>query len=289
MKNINPAQNAVNFAEKMILPVTQLYHMGACPFHQKITVPDAEIVNCILENGVTKPIEVRKHNSDGYEVITGYQYVIAAKEAGLETIPCYIVKMDDDTALLHMLDEYLLNPILLPSEKAFGYKLRMEKMKQRPGRSKKDSQLGNQSRGTKSSESLSKQVDESKSQIYRYIRLTNLHKEILDMVDEKIIPFNIGVEISYLDDIKQIWMLEYIKEGTKPDLEQMQTIRETDKKHKLTKAAMKQIMKEGKLKKEVLRIPIKKLSSYFPPDYSHKQMLEDIFIILGNIRNKRAE
>ena len=158
----------------------------------------------VEQYGVLSPLIARPRPEGGYEIISGHRRQHAAQLAGLDTLPVIVRNMDDDAAVLLMVDSNLQRETILPSERAFAYKMKLEAMKHQAGRPTQDnySQVGNNF-GTLSSEEMAEELGTSKNQIFRYIRLTNLVPELLDMVDEKKISFNPAVELSYLDTNQQ--------------------------------------------------------------------------------------
>ena len=170
-------------------------------------------VESVEQYGVLSPLIARPRPEGGYEIISGHRRQHAAQLAGLDTLPVIVRNMDDDAAVLLMVDSNLQRETILPSERAFAYKMKLEAMKHQAGRPTQDnySQVGNNF-GTLSSEEMAEELGTSKNQIFRYIRLTNLVPELLDMVDEKKISFNPAVELSYLDTNQQRDFLEAIQD-----------------------------------------------------------------------------
>lgn len=174
-----------------------------------------DLVNSIRLNGVLTPVLVRPRDDGGYEMISGHRRMHAAERAGLTTIPAIIRELTDDDATIVMVEANSQREEILPSEKAFAYKMRMEAVKRQAGRPGKDnySQLGNNFGTKTSSEESAKEVGESKNQIFRFIRLTELIPELLEMVDVKKMPLVTAVDISYIDPKVQQYLYEYIKEN----------------------------------------------------------------------------
>ena len=174
-----------------------------------------DLVNSIRLNGVLTPVLVRPRDDGGYAMISGHRRMHAAERDGLTTIPAIIRELTDDDATIVMVEANSQREEILPSEKAFAYKMRMEAVKRQAGRPGKDnySQLGNNFGTKTSSEELAKEVGESKNQIFRFIRLTELIPELLEMVDVKKMPLVTAVDISYIDPKVQQYLYEYIKEN----------------------------------------------------------------------------
>lgn len=171
-----------------------------------------DLVESIKQNGVLTPVLVRPDKNNSYEMISGHRRMHAAIKAGLETIPAIVRDMDDDDAVVVMVDANIQREELLPSEKAFAYKMKMDAMKRQAGRPSKNNstQVG---RNFETAELIGKETGESKNTIRRFIRLTELIPELLDYVDKKRLPFTVAVDISYIDKEIQTWLFEYIKEN----------------------------------------------------------------------------
>ena len=210
------------------IPIDALHPFTNHPF--KVLDDEAMIrtVESIAQYGVLAPLIARpRPDGDGYEIISGHRRQYAAKLAGLDTLPVIVRNMDDDAAVLLMVDSNLQRETILPSERAFAYKMKLEAMKHQAGRPTQDnySQVGNNF-GTLSSEEMAEELGTSKNQIFRYIRLTNLVPELLDMVDEKKISFNPAVELSYLDTNQQRDFLEAMQDTQNaPSLSQAQRLK----------------------------------------------------------------
>lgn len=211
--------------ERMDLKLSDLHPFEGHPFK----VLDDELMEQTVESikyiGIVEPLLVRPDPDGGYEVISGHRRLHAAKLAGLETVPVYVRNMGDDQAVIFMVDSNMQRESILPSERAFAYKMKLEAMKRRAGRPSKDNsvQVGPNSWTT---QVMAEQVGESSSQIKRYIRLTNLIPEILDQVDEGTIKFNPAVELSYLKPDEQKEFLEAMDYAqTTPSLSQAQRVK----------------------------------------------------------------
>ena len=207
-----------------------------------------QTVESIKQIGVVSPLIVRPDPEGGYEILSGHRRLHAAQLAGLETVPVIVKEMDDDAAIIFMVDSNLQRENILPSERAFSYKMKLEAMKHQAGRPSKenDSQLGNNF-GKLSSEEMAEELGTSKNQIFRYIRLTNLITEILDMVDEKKIAFNPAVELSYLKPSEQKEFLEAMDYAqASPSLSQAQRLKKLSQEGGCTLDAMCEVMNEIK-------------------------------------------
>ena len=242
-----------------------------------------QTVESIKQIGVVSPLIVRPDPEGGYEILSGHHRLHAAQLAGLETVPVIVKEMDDDAAIIFMVDSNLQRENILPSERAFSYKMKLEAMKHQAGRPPKenDSQLGNNF-GKLSSEEMAEELGTSKNQIFRYIRLTNLITEILDMVDEKKIAFNPAVELSYLKPSEQKEFLEAMDYAqASPSLSQAQRLKKLSQEGGCTLDAMCEVMNEIK-KDELDHVTIKNevLRKYFPKSYTPKQMQDTIIRLL---------
>ena len=184
------------------IPIEELFPFKEHPFKVLDDEAMQRTVESVAQYGVLAPLIARPRPEGGYEIISGHRRQHAAELAGLETLPVIVREMDDDAAILLMVDSNLQRESILPSERAFAYKMKLDAMKRTSGRPSKEnvSQIGTQKR---SDQIMAEELGESRNQIQRFIRLTNLIPELLDMVDEKKISFNPAVELSYLDEAQQ--------------------------------------------------------------------------------------
>ena len=245
-------------------------------------------VESVREFGVLTPAIVRPRDEGGYEIVSGHRRCHASEIAGKETLPCIIRNLDDDAATILMVDANLQREELLPSERAWAFKMKLDAMKRLAGRPSKEnaSQIGTHLR---SDQILAEETGISRNQIQRYIRLTNLLPEILDMVDNKQIGVNPAVELSYLDEDEQRRLLEAMDfSQSTPSLSQAQRIKKIAQEEGITQEAMNVIMSEEK-KSDVDRVTIKNdiLRKYFPKSYTPKQMEETIVKLLEQWQKKR--
>lgn len=265
------------------MPLSDLHPFEGHPFKVLDDELMAQTVESIKQIGVVSPLIVRPDPEGGYEILSGHRRLHAAQLAGLETVPVIVKEMDDDAAIIFMVDSNLQRENILPSERAFSYKMKLEAMKHQAGRPSKenDSQLGNNF-GKLSSEEMAEELGTSKNQIFRYIRLTNLITEILDMVDEKKIAFNPAVELSYLKPSEQKEFLEAMDYAqASPSLSQAQRLKKLSQEGGCTLDAMCEVMNEIK-KDELDHVTIKNevLRKYFPKSYTPKQMQDTIIRLL---------
>ena len=265
------------------MPLSDLHPFEGHPFKVLDDELMEQTVESIKQIGVVSPLIVRPDPEGGFEILSGHRRLHAAQLAGLETVPVIVKEMDDDAAIIFMVDSNLQRENILPSERAFSYKMKLEAMKHQAGRPPKenDSQLGNNF-GKLSSEEMAEELGTSKNQIFRYIRLTNLIPEILDMVDEKKLAFNPAVELSYLKPSEQKKFLEAMDYAqASPSLSQAQRLKKLSQEGGCTLNAMCEVMNEIK-KDELDHVTIKNevLRKYFPKSYTPKQMQDTIIRLL---------
>ena len=239
-----------------------------------------QTVESIKQIGVVSPLIVRPDPEGGFEILSGHRRLHAAQLAGLETVPVIVKEMDDDAAIIFMVDSNLQRENILPSERAFSYKMKLEAMKHQGQRGDLTSdQVGQKSWAVNQ---LADDANESKTQVQRFIRLTNLIPEILDMVDEKKIAFNPAVELSYLKPSEQKEFLEAMDYAqASPSLSQAQRLKKLSQEGDCTLDAMCELMNEIK-KDELDHVTIKNevLRKYFPKSYTPKQMQDTIIRLL---------
>lgn len=272
------------------VPLSQLHPFKDHPFRVLDDDAMSETVESVKQIGVVVPL-IARPTEDGYEIVSGHRRHHAAELAGLETVPVIVREMDDDSAVIFMVDSNLQRENILPSEKALAYKMKMEAMKRQGARTdlQQDGtscQVGTKSR---SDESVAEGTGDSARQVQRYIRLTNLIPEILDMVDQKQIAFNPAVELSYLKPEEQQDFLEAIDmTQTAPSLSQAQRIKKLSQESACTADAICDVMSEAK-KPEVGRLTFStdSLRKYFPKSYTAKQMEETIIRLLEQYMKKR--
>jgi ParB family chromosome partitioning protein len=271
-----------NTEEIKPVPISELKPFESQPFKVLLDESMDELVESIKHSGVLSPVIARAHKEGGYEILSGHRRVKACELAGISEIPVVVKNLDDDTATILLVDSNLQRENILPSEKAFAYQLKLEAMKRKAGRPPKEnsSQVATHFVKGRSDEILGEQVGESKDQIRRYIRLTNLIDPLLEMVDEKKIALNAAVEISYLGSKEQAELIKVIdKEETPPSIAQASKIRKFAEEGRLNIDVMDSIMQEQKPEKLKITFKEDKLRKYFPKYYSTKQM-EDIMLKL---------
>ena len=272
------------------IPIGELFPFKNHPFKVLDDESMQRTVESVEQYGVLSPLIARPRPEGGYEIISGHRRQHAAQLAGLDALPVIVRQMDDDAAVLLMVDSNLQRENILPSERAFAYKMKLEAMKHQAGRPTQDnySQVGNNF-GTLSSEEMAEELGTSKNQIFRYIRLTNLVPELLDMVDEKKISFNPAVELSYLDTNQQRDFLEAMQDTQNaPSLSQAQRLKKLAQEGHFSYDVAFAVMGEEK-KDELDKVVIKNdtLRKYFPRSYTPKQMEDTIIKLLEQWQRKQ--
>lgn len=252
-----------------------------------------EIVESVREYGVLVPVIVRPRDEGGYEIVSGHRRKHACELAGMETMPVIIRDIDRDTAIIYICDSNLQRENILPSERAAAYKMKLEAIKRRAGRPSKENgdQVGHNFDGKKSVELIAAESGDSKTQVQRYIRLTELQPELQQMVDEKKIAMTPAVEISYLKPEEQKMLLDTIEsEQATPSLSQAQRMKKLSQSGELTDDSMLRIMSEQKKpERNDLTIPADVLQKYFPRSYTPKKMQEVIVKLLESWQKKRQQ
>lgn len=263
------------------------------PFKVRDDEKMEELVESIRLQGILTPVLVRPDDEDGYEMISGHRRMHAAQRIGLETIPAIVKEMTDDESTIAMVNANIQREELLPSERAFAYKMKLDAMKRQAGRIPKNNsgQIDQNLRGTVSRDLLAEQVGESSKQIQRYIRLTELIPELLDMVDEKRLGFTIAVDISYIGQDVQKWLYEYIKDNGVIKPEQIAKLREHLEKNKINQMEMIQLLNgslKGRLPSKKVTLSEKKLYKFFPLHYSSSEMESVIMTLLEEWKHRQA-
>ena len=263
--------------------IDKIYAFENHPFKVIKDAKMQELIESVLVNGIITPVIVRPDDEDGYEMISGHRRLFAAREAGLDTIPAFVRELTDDQATIAMVDANLQREIILPSEKAFAYKMRYEAMRHQGFRSDlTSSQNGTRSRADAE---LAKQVGESRNQVQRYMRLTELIPELLDYIDSNRIPIMTGVDISYLPQMVQEWIYEYIKENGTVKANQIAALRNVYAPGMVfTQQEMIGILNANlptKQSPQKVTFTGSKLKQYFPPNYTMDDMERVILNLLA--------
>ena len=272
------------------IPLSELHPFRNHPFKVKDDEAMMETADSIKQYGVLVPAIARPDPEGGYELVAGHRRHRASELAEKETMPVIVRDLDDDAATIIMVDSNLQRESLLPSERAFAYKMKLDAMKHQGERVDLTcSQVGNKLEGKKSSEILAEQVGQSKNQIFRYIRLTELIPELLDMVDEKKIALNPAYELSFLKKEEQVDLLDAVdSEQATPSLSQAQRLKKYSQEGHLTLDMMRVIMGEEK-KSDLDRVTFTSdtLRKYFPKSYTPQRMQETIIKLLEAWQKKR--
>ena len=262
------------------LPIDKLRPFENHPFRVKDDAEMEQLVFSVLTQGLLTPIVVREINTEEYEVISGHRRLRACQKAGIETVPALIYSMDRDAAIIALVDSNLHREHLLPSEKAFAYKMKMEAMSHQGQRS----DLTSSQVATKldSASSIGKSQGESRDQVFRYIRLTYLIPEILQMVDEKKIALTPAVELSYLTESQQRDLLETMEsEDCTPSLSQSQQLKKLSQSGALDMDRILELLQQPKAnQEEKLRFDLKDIRHYFPKNYTTERIQKTILQLL---------
>jgi len=253
-----------------------------------------DLVESIRTNGILSPVLVRPIGNDVYEMVSGHRRMHAAVLLEMDRIPAIIREMTDDEAVVKMVDANIQREELLPSEKAFEYKMKLDAMRRQAGRPNKNNSGQNDQNylGRVSRDILAEATGESSKQIQRFIRLTELIPPLLDYVDQKRLQFTVAVEISYIDKEIQNWLYEYIKDNGTVKLNQITLLRNELQSGAITQAKMIMLLNNsqpGKAPSSKLTLSEKKLREYFPPEYSTAQMRNVIEDLLSEWKRNRDD
>ena len=281
-----------------LLPLSELHDFPNHPFKVRDDEAMQETTESIRQYGVLVPAIVRPREDGGYEIIAGHRRRHGSELAGLSAMPCIVRQMDDDTATILMVDSNIQRENILPSERAQAYKMKLEAIRRKAGRPAKNAeiptagncdQVGHNFSGKRTVELIAENAPDSRNQIQRYIRLTELIPELLDMVDERKIAFNPAVELSYLKKEEQTLLLEAMdSEQATPSLSQAQRLKKFSLQKMLSLDVMRAVMSEEK-KTDLDRVTLKNetLRKYFPKSYTPKQMEDTIIKLLEGWYKKR--
>ena len=270
------------------IPIDELHPFTNHPFKVLDDEAMTRTVESIAQYGVLSPLIARPRPEGGYEIISGHRRQYAAKLAGLDTLPVIVRQMDDDAAVILMVDSNLQREHILPSERALAYKMKLDAMRRTSGRPSKENPrqlVGN----FETADVVGKESGESGRQVQRFIRLTNLVPELLDMVDEKKISFNPAVELSYLDESQQRDFLEAMEDTQNaPSLSQAQQLKKMAQQGEFSYEKAFDVMgQEKKSEKDTVTIKNETLRKYFPRSYTPKQMEEKIIQLLDAWQKKQ--
>lgn len=273
----------------LIVPISEVHDFADNPYQVRHDDELMNMVESVINFGVHTPCLTRPRKDGGYEILSGHRRKTASILAHKETIPIIVRDIDDDTATIIVVDSNIQRETILPSEKAKAYKMKLDALRRQAGRPSKNNsaQVGLNYFGKESRDIVAEQAGESKSQIQRYIRLTELIPPLLDMVDEKRIAFNPAVELSYLPIKLQVELFDIIQaEECTPSLSQAQRMKQAAQEGKLDRNGMELVMREEKPQQNNVTIKGSKLDRYIPKEYTPKQR-EDFIIKACEFYHKR--
>ena len=273
LASIDELLGVVNEESAMEIEISKIHAFKNHPFKVLDDEKMQDLVDSVKLSGVLTPVLLRVDQNEEYEMISGHRRLHAAKLAGLTTIPAIVRELSDDDAVIAMVDANIQREELLPSEKAFAYRMKLEAMKRQGNRT--DLTLSQNETKLRSDEVLSKQVGESRAQVQRYIRLTELIPDLLDLVDAKKLNFTIAVDISYIDKEIQKWIYEYIRDTGFIKQNQISALREQLKVGSVNQVGMLTIFNKCMMVKNAPRtitFSEKKLTKYFPDTYTAEDM-----------------
>ena len=273
LASLDELLGVVNEESAMEIEINKIHAFKNHPFKVLDDEKMQDLIDSVKLSGVLTPVLLRVDSNDEYEMISGHRRLHAAKMAGLNTIPAIVRELSDDDAVIAMVDANIQREELLPSEKAFAYRMKLEAMKRQGSRT--DLTLSQNETKSRSDEVLSKQVGESRAQVQRYIRLTELIPELLDLVDSKKLKFTVAVDISYIDKEIQKWIYEYIKDTGFIKPQQITALRNQLNEGSVNQVGMLTIFNKCMMVKPASRsitFSEKKLTKYFPESYSADDM-----------------
>ena len=283
LTSIDELLGVVNEESAMEIEIDKIKSFAGHPFKVIDDEKMQDLIESISESGVLIPVLIRPDQNDGYEMISGHRRMHAAQKAGLITIPAIVREMTDDEAVIAMVDANIQREELLPSEKAFAYKMKLEAMKRQGSRT--DLTLSQNETKLRSDEILSKQVGESRAQVQRFIRLTELIPDLLELVDKKRLNFTIAVDISYIPQDVQKWIYEYICDNGFIKPNQIAALRNYLGQGPVTQSLMISILNSHipvKAPARKVTLNEKKLTKYFPKNYTS----EDVEKVIESLLEK---
>ena len=287
LTSIDELLGVVNEESAMEIEIDKIKPFAGHPFKVIDDEKMQDLIESISESGVLTPVLIRPDQNDGYEMISGHRRMHAAQKAGLITIPAIVREMTDDEAVIAMVDANIQREELLPSEKAFAYKMKLTAMKRQAGRPSKNNSGQNDQKlnGVVSRDLLAEQVGESSKQIQRYIRLTELIPDLLELVDKKRLNFTIAVDISYIPQDVQKWIYEYICDNGFIKPNQIAALRNYLGQGPVTQSLMISILNSHipvKAPARKVTLNEKKLTKYFPKNYTS----EDVEKVIESLLEK---
>jgi|AGTN01.3.fsa_nt_gi ParB-like partition proteins len=283
-------RNSDNGERVQTIPIDSIHDFPNHPFQIRKDEAMQRMVESIADNGVRIPALVRTLLDGQYQMVAGHRRKEACRQLGIEKIPAIVREMTDDEAIICMVESNYQREDVLPSERAFSYRMQLEAMKRIAGRPSKNSvQVGQNLRGTTSRTELAAESGKSSTQIQRFVRLTELIPPLLQMVDEKKIAFNPAVALSYLAGKEQEDLLETMQsEQRTPSLSQAMRLKALSQEGKLDMDAIFAVMTEEKPnQKEQIKLPKEQIGGFFPKSYSLKQMEDTIIKLLSDWQRKR--
>ena len=283
LASIDELLGVVNEESAMEIEISKIHPFKNHPFKVLDDEKIQDLVESVKINGVLTPVLLRMDENEEYEMVSGHRRMHAAQLAGLTTIPAIVRELSDDDAIVAMVDANIQREELLPSEKAFAYKMKLDAMKRQGIRTDLTCVQNEHKSGKKSRELLGEQVGISSVQVTRYIRLTELIPELLDLVDNKKLQFTVAVNISYIDKEVQEWIYEYISDTGFIKTKQIATLRNQLNDGPINQIQMLSIFNNCVMAKKVSRsltFSEKKLTKYFPDDYTAKDMEQVIESLL---------
>ena len=283
LASIDELLGVVNEESAMEIEISKIHPFKNHPFKVLDDEKMQDLVESVKINGVLTPVLLRMDENEDYEMVSGHRRMHAAQLAGLTTIPAIVRELSDDDAIVAMVDANIQREELLPSEKAFAYKMKLDAMKRQGIRTDLTCVQNEHKSGKKSRELLGEQVGISSVQVTRYIRLTELIPELLDLVDNKKLQFTVAVNISYIDKEVQEWIYEYISDTGFIKPKQIATLRNQLNDGPINQIQMLSIFNNCVMAKKVSRsltFSEKKLTKYFPDDYTAKDMEQVIESLL---------
>ena len=283
LASIDELLGVVNEESAMEIEISKIHPFKNHPFKVLDDEKMQDLVESVKINGVLTPVLLRMDENEEYEMVSGHRRMHAAQLAGLTTIPAIVRELSDDDAIVAMVDANIQREELLPSEKAFAYKMKLDAMKRQGIRTDLTCVQNEHKSGKKSRELLGEQVGISSVQVTRYIRLTELIPELLDLVDNKKLQFTVAVNISYIDKEVQEWIYEYISDTGFIKPKQIATLRNQLNDGPINQIQMLSIFNNCVMAKKVSRsltFSEKKLTKYFPDDYTAKDMEQVIESLL---------
>lgn len=285
LASIEELLGVVNEESAMDIEIANIHSFKSHPFKVLDDERMQELVESVKEHGILTPVLLRPCGVDEYEMISGHRRMHAAQLAGFTTVPSIIREMDDDAAIVFMVDSNIQREELLPSEKAFAFKMKMDAMRRQGERNDLKSTSNQNDWRLETADIISEQVGTSKAQVRRYVRLTELIPELLDLVDQKRLQFTVAVDISYIDKEIQRWLYEYIRDNGSVRANQIAALRSELGQGVMTQSKMILILNEnlpGKKTGSKITLSEKKLREYFPSGYTTSEMRSVILELLDN-------